>query len=75
MAPRDTAARVAAILNAGWMVRNYTLQRTLHDRQRRAQAIQHMGLVVRDAFAHSEDFEPLLGAVADGLRPRDERQF
>ena len=74
MAP-DTAALVAAILNDGYMVRHYFLQRTPHARLRRAQAIQKMGLTVRDAFSHSDDFEPLLGAVVDALRPRDERPF
>jgi hypothetical protein len=74
MAP-DTATLVAAILNAGWMVRHYGLQRNRTDRARRAQAIQSMGLTVRDAFNRSDDFEALLGAVVDGLRPRDERPF
>jgi len=74
MAP-DMAALVAAILNDGWMVRHYTLQRTRHDRERRAQAIRKMGLTVREAFNQSQDFEPLLGAVVDGLRPRDNQPF
>lgn len=74
MAP-DTASRVAALLNAGWMVRNHALQRTAHDRLRRAQAIVRLGLEVREAFAQSDDFEALLGAVVDGLRPRDEKPF
>ena len=67
--------RLAAIRNAGWMVLHYQLQRTSHDRLCRAQAIQKMGLAVRDAFNNSDDFEPLLGAVLDALRPRDERSF
>ncbi len=66
---------VAEILNDGWMVRHYSLQRTSVERARRAQAIQKMGLTVRNAFAQSDNFEPLLAAVADGLRPRDERPF
>jgi hypothetical protein len=75
MAP-DTASLVAQILNAGWMVRHYarggrlTIQRT-----QRTQAIQKLGLTVREAFNRSEDFEPLLAAVVDGLRPRDDPPF
>ena len=41
----------------------------------RRQAIQKLGLEVRRAFSLSEDFEPLLAAVCDGLRPRDEQPF
>ena len=74
MAP-DTTGQVAAILNAAWMVRHYALQRTRHDRLRRAQAIQKLGLVVREAFYTSDDFEALLGAVVDGLRPKDNQPF
>ena len=74
MAP-DSGLLVASILNDGWMVRHYALQRTRHDRDLRAQAIQKMGLTVRDAFARSDDFEVLLGAVVDGLRPRDDQPF
>jgi len=74
MAP-DTATLVAAILNEAWMVRHYALKRTPSQRLRRAQAVLKLGLVVRDAFDHSDDFEPLLGAVVDGLRPRDNQPF
>lgn len=74
MAP-DTAARIAEILNDGWMVRHYVLQRTPHDRLCRAQAIQKMGLAVREAFSHSDDFEALLGAVVESLRPRNNQPF
>ena len=73
---RHTAALVAAILNAGFMVRHYARgARGRLQRAERTQAIQHMGLAVREAFNRSEDFEPLLAAVVDGLRPRDEPPF
>lgn len=76
MGPTDTAALVAAILNAGFMVRHYARgARGRLQRAERTQAIQHMGLAVREAFNRSEDFEPLLAAVVDGLRPRDEPPF
>ena len=71
----DTGLLIAAILNAGWMVRNYALKRTRRGRLQRAQAIQRMGLTVRDAFERSDDYEALLGAVVDGLRPKDNQPF
>lgn len=72
----STAALVAAILNAGWMVRHYARGgRTQIHRLERAQAIQRLGLEVRHAFNASDDFEQLLAAVVDALRPRDEPPF
>jgi hypothetical protein len=72
MAP-DTGQLVAAILNSAWMVRHYERggRSTILGRQRQ-RAIRTMGITVRDAFSHSEDFEPLLLAVLDGLAPKDE---
>lgn len=72
MDTESTPARVAAILNAAWMVRHYC--RPIQ-RASRAGAIRDLGLVCRDAFNRNEDFEPLLAAICDGLRPRDERPF
>lgn len=78
MAP-DPAAHVAAILNAGWMVRHYRRgARTSISRTERQQALQHLGLIVREAFTRAnraEEFELLLAAICDGLRPRDEQPF
>lgn len=75
MAP-DSAPLVAGILNAAWMVRHYARGgRSRLQRAQRSQAIQQLGLTVRDAFNRSEDFEPLLAALVDGLRPRDEPPF
>ena len=74
MAP-DTADFVAAIFNDSYPVRQYAPQRTPTMRLRRAQAIQKLGLTVRDAFSRSDDFEALLGAVVDGLRPRNDQPF
>jgi hypothetical protein len=65
----------AAIRNDAWMVVHYADQRTAHRRLCRAQAIQKLGLTVRHAFAVSDNFERLLAALIDGLRPRDERPF
>lgn len=78
MAP-ETADLVAAILNCAWMVRHYARGYRLSNPNaplalNRRQAIVKLGLTVRDAFARSEDFEPLLAAVVDGLRPKDEQQ-
>jgi hypothetical protein len=69
---RDAAILAAAILNAAYMVRHY---RRPCARAQRAAAVRALGLTVRDAFNQSEDFEPLLAAVCDGLRPHDERPF
>lgn len=75
MAP-DSASLVADILHAAWMVRHYARGgRVAIQRTQRQQAILKMGLTVRDAFNKSEDYEVLLAAVCDGLRPQDERPF
>jgi len=68
----STPARVSAILNAAWMVRHYCRP---FQRAQRAQAIRALGLAVRAAFNRSDDFEPLLAAICDGLRPYDDRPF
>jgi hypothetical protein len=69
MAP-DTAHLVTTILNAAWMVRHYA-----RNRVRRRQAIQFLGAAVRESFDSSDDFEPLLTAILDGLRPKDDPPF
>lgn len=74
MAP-DSARLVADILNQAWMVRHYRLQRSAFQRLERAQAIQLLGLTVRNAFNSSDDFETLLGAIVDGLRPHEGTPF
>lgn len=75
MAP-DTTRLVAAILNAGFMVRHYARGgRSRLQRPERVAAILHMGLTVRAAFSASDDFEPLLRAVVDGLVPLDNPRF
>jgi len=77
MAP-DPTQLVASILNAAWMVRHYARgarARTSVQAELRSEAIKHLGLTVRHAFNSSEDFEPLLAAVCDGLRPHDEQPF
>jgi hypothetical protein len=74
MAP-DTGALIASIMNPAYMVRHYKLQRTPTMRKQRAAAIRALGLAVRLAFNSSEDFEPLLLAVVDGLSPRDVHRF
>lgn len=72
----DITIWVANLLNAGFMVRYYARgARTTIQRLERAQAIQNMGMIVREAFIQSDDFEPLLIAIADALRPRDDPPF
>ncbi len=60
----QTAALVAELYNAAYLVRQYQRGRSS---VQRAQAVQRMGLAVRHAFNSSDDFAPLLRAVADGL--------
>lgn len=72
----DPAAQIAAILNAGYMVRYYARgARSSTQRLHRDQAIKLLGLTIREAFNQAEDFEPLLIAVVDALRPRDDPPF
>lgn len=67
---------MASILNAGYLLRYYARgARTSIQRLHRQQAIQLLGLTIRQAFEQSDDFEPLLIAIADALRPRDDPPF
>jgi hypothetical protein len=76
LASSDVTHHVAAILNAGYMVRYYARGgRTQIGKLQRKQAIQFMGLAVREAFNTSDDYEALLVAVVDGLRPKDDPPF
>ncbi len=76
MGPAGTEAAVARILNDAWMVRHHArggrIQALSAGRDR---AIEKLGLTVREAFASCDDFEPLLAAICDGLRPHDEQPF
>ena len=78
MAP-DTSHLVAAILNDWWMVRHYARGARMHASSaialQRRQAIQKLGLTVRQAFNSSDDFEPLLAAVVSGGAPKDDVTF
>jgi hypothetical protein len=76
LASPDVTHHVAAILNAGWMVRHYVRGgRSQIQKLRRKQAIQFLGATVREAFNASDDYEALLVAVVDGLRPKDDPPF
>jgi hypothetical protein len=59
-----TAARCAEIYNLAWWIRYRS--RPAQKVQRRA-AVCALGLAVRQAFRESDDFEPLLAALADAL--------
>ena len=76
MGGADPAGLVAHILNDAWMVRHYARGGRLADkspmRVKRAEAIERLGITVRDAFQMCQDYEALLGAVVDGLRPKDD---
>lgn len=66
-----TSAKMLAaeIRNEAWLVRHYC-----RNRLRREQAVLKLGLAVRNAFAASDEFEPLLAAILDGLRPTPEER-
>lgn len=72
----DQGDLFSEIRHAGWMVRYYARGgRTGVGKLKREQAIQRLGLAVRHAFSVSDDYESLLAAVADALRPKDEAPF
>ncbi len=56
-----TAAHVAALCNAAWWVRWYCRP---HQVESRAAALRTMGLAARAAFNATEEFGPLLYAIA-----------
>lgn len=65
-----------AVRNAAYMVRYYGRgARSRIQRSQRTAAVHALGLTVRQAFNESNDFEPLLAAIVDGLRPREEPPF
>lgn len=69
---RTAADDVSAIYNACWWVRNYERgARVTALSLYRKQAILKLGLTCREIFNHTDDFEPVLAALVDGLRPRD----
>lgn len=75
MAP-DAADLIAAILNEWYSVRYYYRgARSSIGRLHRAQAIQRLGLAIRNAFNKSDDFESLIAAVVEGAKPRDDPPF
>ncbi len=67
MQPEPLAEHVAAIYNAAWFVRD--LNRP-HQRDKKAEAVTRLGFIVRAAFNSTEDFEPLLEAVANAFFER-----
>lgn len=76
MGPEGTSRDVSAILNACYLVRYYERGgRSSIGRLQRQQAIQALGLQLREILNRSDDFEPILAALADGLRPRDIQPF
>lgn len=71
MEGRPTEVFVSEILNCGWWVRHYRRgARASFQKLERDQAIQRLGLTVREAFNESEDFEALLTAVLDALQDK-----
>lgn len=59
------------IRNSAWAVRYYRRgARSSIGREQREAAIRELGLAVREAFNSTDDFEPLLAELVEGLRPR-----
>ena len=54
----------SVIFNCAWWIRHYCRPAKRIERQA---AVLDLGLAVRQAFAETEDFEPLLQALAEGL--------
>lgn len=64
----DAQDDVTQILNACWWVRRYERGTRVHSiALYRRQAILKLGLTCREIFNHTEDFEPVLTALVDGL--------
>lgn len=59
---------VAAIRNDSWMVRHYSSR----NQDKFKAAVEKLGITVKYAFMHSDDYTPLLIALADGLSVRDD---
>lgn len=65
----------AAIRNACYHVRYYRRgARTCIGREKRQQAIRDLGLILREILNRTDDFEPRLAALVDGLRPTPDEQ-
>lgn len=72
-----TSALTASIYNAAYFVRHYARGGRLADpgaplAHKRREAIHKLGLVVRQAFCATDDFEPLLTALVDCLAAKDD---
>lgn len=75
MGVRDVGELLAAINNDCYLVRHYHSQRTSIERLRRHQAIQKLGETLKFAFSQTDQYEALIAALLDGLRPEDRPPF
>ena len=66
---------VSLILNDLWLIRHYHGKRTPAARMRRKQAIAKLGLDLREALNHTNDFEAILRAMYEGIYPKDDAPF
>ena len=70
------AVHVSAILNACYVVRHYERGARLSvQRLRRQQAMQKLASTVVEALSTTDDPEPVLTALVDGLCPRHDHRF
>jgi len=66
----DPANLISEILNTAYMVRYYKRgSRTTIGRLQRDQAVLKLALIAREALNTSDQFEPILEAIVEGLRP------
>lgn len=67
---RDVGDLVSTIYNDCYMVRHYE-----RNKLRRHQAIQKLGATLQFAFSQTDEYEPLIQALLEGLRPIDRPKF
>ena len=67
---------IGNIRNACWMVRFYARGgRSEIGSKERDRAIKQLAIALRDALTESDQYETILAALLDGLRPKDEAPF
>lgn len=69
----DTAELLGRIANACWWVRYHTrnARRKWQTDKQRLEAIAQLALILAHGLAVTTDYEAILAALVEGLRPRD----
>lgn len=66
----DSGMWVSQILNDCYLVRHYW-----RNQVRREQALQRLGLTLREALNNCDDHPRIIRALSEGLHPRDDPRF